>query len=234
MTETATIIALWEAGQGPARGRAARVLAAAGEADPAALTLGEAARRLLALRARLIGETLACLATCPSCGEVNAAAIATRALAGAGAAIGPIRAEAAGWRATARQLTLADLDDAAEAADLDSAMALLRERALVSVERPDDVGADAPVPDALVAAAETALDAADALADPSMAFACAACGTRWDTAFDAAAFLVEELGARARRSLADIATLARSYGWSEADILAMPAARRRIYLELAG
>jgi hypothetical protein len=234
MTETATLIALWEAGQGQARGRATRLLAAAGEADPAGLTLGEAARRLLALRARLVGETLACLASCPSCGEVNAAAIATDALTAAGAEPGPVAVEVAGWRATARQLTLGDLDDAAAAPDLDTATALLRDRAILAVERPGGIDGNAPMPEALVMAIESELDAADALADASMAFTCAGCGTGWDTAFDPAAFLAQELGAKARRSLAEVATLARSYGWSEADILAMPAARRRIYLELAG
>jgi hypothetical protein len=234
MTDAATIVALWEAGQGPARGRTARLLAAAGEVDPAGLTVGEAARRLLALRARLVGEVLACLAPCPSCGEANEAAIATDVLLAVPADPGPIHVEAAGWRATARQLTLADLDDAAGCPDIETASALLRDRAIVTLERPDGAGPDAPAPDPLLVAVEEGLDAADGLADPGIAFTCAACGTGWDVALDAAAFLVQELAAKARRNLAEVATLARSYGWSEADILAMPAARRRIYLELAG
>jgi hypothetical protein len=234
MTDVATIVALWEAGQGPARGRATRLLAAAGEVEPARLTLGEAARRLLALRARLVGETLACLAACPACGEANEAAIATGALLAVPGDPDPIRAEAAGWRATARQLTLADLDDAATCPDVETATALLRDRAILTLERPDGADPDAPAPDALVMAVEDGLDGADGLADPRISFICAACGAGWDITLDPAAFLAQELAVKARRNLAEIAALARSYGWSEADILAMPAARRRVYLELAG
>ena len=58
MAELGVILGFWEAAAGPARGRASRLLAAAGEADPLGLTLGQAACRLIELRSRLIGDSL--------------------------------------------------------------------------------------------------------------------------------------------------------------------------------
>jgi hypothetical protein len=51
-------------------------------------------------------------------------------------------------------------------------------------------------------------------------------------AFDIAAYLWQEVDARARRALRDTHTLARAYGWREADILAMSDFRRQQYLEM--
>jgi hypothetical protein len=53
------------------------------------------------------------------------------------------------------------------------------------------------------------------------------------TLFDIGRYLWEELRAQAVRLLHEVHTLARFYGWREADILALSAARRHAYLELA-
>jgi hypothetical protein len=42
-----------------------------------------------------------------------------------------------------------------------------------------------------------------------------------------------EVDVRARRLLADVATLARTYGWTEPEVLALSEARRAAYLRLA-
>ncbi|HEX2516118.1 MAG TPA: phage baseplate protein, partial [Chloroflexota bacterium] len=39
---------------------------------------------------------------------------------------------------------------------------------------------------------------------------------------------------RARRLLREVHTLARAYGWREAEILALPGRRRQTYLDLVG
>jgi hypothetical protein len=46
-------------------------------------------------------------------------------------------------------------------------------------------------------------------------------------------FLAVEVAGLAKQQLLEVAILARAYGWSEAAILAMPPARRRVYRELA-
>ncbi len=51
---------------------------------------------------------------------------------------------------------------------------------------------------------------------------------------DIASFLWKALHAWAKLMLGDVHELARAYGWTEADILALPSpTRRQIYLELA-
>ena len=49
---------------------------------------------------------------------------------------------------------------------------------------------------------------------------------------DIASFFWSEIHSWAQRALREVATLARAYGWREADILSMSARRRQAYLEM--
>src|SRR5262249_27105127 len=75
---------------------------------------------------------------------------------------------------------------------------------------------------------------ADPLAETRLALVCPGCGHAWDATLDIAAFLWEEIEARARRTLFEVHTLASAYGWSEAQILALSASRRALYVEMVG
>lgn len=72
----------------------------------------------------------------------------------------------------------------------------------------------------------------DPLADPQLALSCEACGEHFTVAFDIAAFLWREIEAWSARLLADVHTIASAYGWSEAEILALPPTRRQVYIDL--
>lgn len=235
----AELLSLWEAAGSRAAGREQRLLSAAGCADPGALPVGEATRRLLALRVRLAGTSLAGVARCPACGTACEVALDADALAGAApvqserAEAGQVEVALQGWRVTARPLTLDDLAAGAACPDADAAERLLAERAVVAVRPPAGTAATEPLPAPLRDAIDAALDALDPLADPRLALACAACGHGWELTFDAARFLADELEARARRLLGEVATLARAFGWSEHEILSLAPERRRLYLELA-
>jgi hypothetical protein len=61
---------------------------------------------------------------------------------------------------------------------------------------------------------------------------CPACAHRWEAPFDIVPFFWTEIATEAKRLLREVHTLARSYGWREADVLAMSATRRRSYLEV--
>ena len=65
-----------------------------------------------------------------------------------------------------------------------------------------------------------------------MGLSCPECGAVSSALFDASTFLLAELR-RADGIFAEVDRLARAYHWSEAEILALPLARRRRYLELA-
>jgi hypothetical protein len=92
-------------------------------------------------------------------------------------------------------------------------------------------------PGELPAAAAAALAAELALRDPQceveFRLRCAGCGHAWLSLLDVAAFYWAELAVQARRLLGEVRQLAAAYGWREADVLAMSAARRAAYLEQA-
>ena len=85
-------------------------------------------------------------------------------------------------------------------------------------------------------AAFPAIDAALEQSDPLTCFrietTCPACGRTGDHAVDLEALLLGHIQRAQRALLGDIHTLATHYGWSERAIAAMPAWRRRVYLEL--
>ncbi|NES30301.1 hypothetical protein GCE86_07650 [Micromonospora terminaliae] len=62
---------------------------------------------------------------------------------------------------------------------------------------------------------------------------CPGCGDGVVATLDVAELLWERVVRRAPAVLAEVAALAAAYGWAEADILALPAGRRRVYLALA-
>lgn len=89
-------------------------------------------------------------------------------------------------------------------------------------------GTEVPAPwQAPLAAALAERDPLSALAVEA---ACPACGHVHDVEVDLQSLLLAHFGARQRRLLDEVATLARAFHWSEAQILALPAWRRAHYL----
>ena len=76
------------------------------------------------------------------------------------------------------------------------------------------------------------IERADPGADISLNLICPTCDHRWQITFDIVTFFWTEINNLAKRLLREVHTLARAYGWREADILAMSAARRQAYLEM--
>jgi hypothetical protein len=77
---------------------------------------------------------------------------------------------------------------------------------------------------------ERSLDDADPWADITVAVRCPACAHEASVALDMASLLWEEIDSRAQRLLGDVHTLARAYGWTEPEVLALSATRRAAYL----
>lgn len=73
---------------------------------------------------------------------------------------------------------------------------------------------------------------ADPLAEILLQFDCPTCSDSFQEPLELASFVWSELEADARHLLLDVHTLALTYGWSEADILAMSPVRRHLYLEM--
>ncbi|MDJ0824920.1 MAG: hypothetical protein QNJ16_05395 [Rhodobacter sp.] len=94
--------------------------------------------------------------------------------------------------------------------------------------------ATADLPRAEIDAWEQAFDAGLAKVlpgfEPELPFDCPECGATSGWWFDP----IDWIGQHTRQCLAEVDTLARTYGWSEAAILALPEARRHQYLSIIG
>ena len=89
------------------------------------------------------------------------------------------------------------------------------------------------MPTAAQAAIAAEIAALDPQAELLVDLVCPSCGAAWQDVFDTINFLWAEIRTRARRLLQHIDTLARAYGWREADVLAMSEARRGLYVQMA-
>lgn len=191
----------------------------------ARLDVGRRDALLFQSRALLFGTAIEGFATCGRCGcaiEVSMAA----------PQISADRAEAADhdpWLALNtdgrvieyRLPTSLDLAAIARCDSIEAAHQRLRERCIRGA---DAVGIAAAVREIARRAEPASLD---------VALECPSCGHAWTVDFDIAVFFWDEVSRLARRLLRDVDAMARRYGWSEHDILAMSDTRRRHYLELA-
>lgn len=197
----------------------------------ARLPIGARDARLLRLRSALFGDLVEAVCSCPSCGERLEVAFDLRDLPGDDAAApdgdaGPARRLTLGERQIAlRPPNSLDLLAMAGEADLAAARQALLGRCLTAA---------GPLPEELAEALASQIEALDPLARVELELGCAGCGHGWVAAFDIAGFLWAELDAWAARTLREVHSLARAYGWREADILAMSPRRRQAYLELVG
>ncbi len=193
--------------------RALRLAEVAGIAQARDLPLGARDAALLALWGQWFGAQVPCLDTCPDCGqsvEFDLPLEMFRA--------GPQAEPREGWRV----LTTADLMEAA-ALPPEQARAALAQAVTGDAKTAEDT-----------AEIEDWLDRADPMARLTIHLGCAHCGTEWDSPFDIVRHLWAAFRTAGQRLLHDVHMLARHYHWSEAEILALPANRRRAYLELIG
>lgn len=228
----AELLDAWErAAAEPPPARALRLLAACTQASDdelRALPVGRRDALLLELRVRLFGPQIESLAECPACHEQLELAFPAHAIrAEAEPPDDPLQVSFGAYTVTARLPTAGDLL-ALHAAN-GAARELLLERCVLAVEG----GPAEPLPDEVVGALAQHMAAADPQADVQIALSCPACGAAWSAPFDIVSFLWRELDAWARRTLREVHTLARAYGWREPDVLALSPRRRRAYIELA-
>jgi hypothetical protein len=231
------LLDVWE--RGVAASRTTRGTALVALADPAAtpgLATGERERRLLLLRRALFGRSMSALATCPRCGERHDVEFDVDGLLthGAASADDRITLRHDEMTLTLRPVTGEDLEAAANAGDVEAAMATLVSRCVVDARRGEEALPPCSVPRAAWTAVGDALGAADPLADLSAALDCAACGEHWTAALDTADYLWRELEGWAHRLLRDVAGLAAAYSWTEDDVLRLSPSRRAVYLSLGG
>ena len=241
MTELSALstLDLWERAQDRTEVRRALVLAEAGgpPAEPAELErlpIGRRDVRLLELYRALGGSALEATASCPSCSEtveleVDVAALLDRAARGRA----PAPVEAHGFTVAWRAPDSLDVEAAAAGRDVGEAERVLLERCVLSATGPEGPVDPRELPPEVRAAVTEAMAEADPLAEVLVDVSCPACGAGFVADVAVAAFVWAELRAEAERLLREVDVLARAYGWTDPEVLALGERRRAAYLALA-
>ncbi|MBD2102593.1 phage baseplate protein [Leptolyngbya sp. FACHB-261] len=235
------ILQIWEIGQGQhPLDRALTLLRFAyperSSAELASLSIGQRDAHLLTLRELTFGSQLTGSAECSRCKErlefaLNAADIrlidAT---------------DTASSKVQTYSLTLAEFELELRLPNSWDLAALVRARAtpspwllqrcLLKASRQGSSVTYAELPPQVLEQLVEQMTEWDPQAEIQLNLECPACQHRWSALFDILSFFWTELGVQAKRLLREVHTLARFYGWREADILAMSPLRRQFYLDL--
>jgi hypothetical protein len=228
----------WEQGisQSPTR-RALTLLAVAcpdlSHDALARMSIGRRDGYLLTLREWMFGSQLTSLADCHHCGEQLELSFD----------VADVRATPEREFGDMMTLQLAEYTarfrlpnslDALAASEGDIAMArrMLLERCVLDVQYNGAAMSPVDLPPDLIDALIARMAQDDPQADIELDLTCPACGQTWRATFDIVSFFWNEINTWAYRMLRDVHALATSYGWREADIVAMSPWRRQVYLDM--
>lgn len=201
----------------------------------ASLPIGERERRAVALRVTTFGALAEGVDECPACGVSHEVVPPLRAiLESASAVTEPVRLSSRGYELLIRVPDSRDQASITHQSGVAAARAELLERCVIEASRAGEPVAAGELPAEVVAEVADALAARDGNAETLITLTCTGCGELWTIVFDAGEFLWREVVIRARRLLREIDVLARTYHWSEAEVLTMSAQRREAYLDLVG
>jgi hypothetical protein len=235
------LLRVWEVGEDQhPLDRALTLLAAACPEltldELAALSIGQRDARLLTVRELTSGPRLNGFVECPRCAERLEFDVS----------VGDLRLaedsemEEEAWELVTGALALRfrlpnsrDLATVLGSQDPSAARNLLVQRCVLEASRDGVSVAANELPADVIAGLARRMSECDPQAEVLLDLRCPMCDHAWQVLFDIVTFFWAELAAQAKRLLREVHTLARAYGWSEADILDMSARRRQFYLEMA-
>jgi len=131
-----------------------------------------------------------------------------------------------------RSLNSIDLAAVASYKNTKELRKMLAKRSILKMRGDNDISYD-NLGDGLIDALSENLSRIDPMAVMKIDLACPECGGDLSLSLDIVSFFWKEIDAQAKRLMREVNVLARYYGWSEADILSMSAARRYYYMEMA-
>jgi hypothetical protein len=231
------ILRAWERGAGrPAASRAAATLEIIPQAERpggnAPLFVHDAA--LMSLRISLLGPRLDAVVRCPGCGTEFDMPLDLSALASATPEPAIVSVEADGFAATVRPPAAQDLLALpSKGLPADAFAAALFRRCVEQATYLGRPVEPSTLPAEIRAAAAAALSERG-MESPCADLTCGECGHRWLAPVDVAGVLLRDVDEWARRHLDEVHRIASAYHWSERDILALSAARRKFYLDAIG
>jgi hypothetical protein len=208
----------------------------AAEGTAQSMPLGQRDAQLLDLQQALFGPTLDALAQCPQCNErlelsLHVADLRLPDVPGLAVTEPVVCVAQDGYHLRSRLPNSQDLAAVAEVKEMHTARATLLQRCLIDATHAGQPLAAHMLPDALMQQLDAAMRAADPQADTELALQCPACTHGWTEPFDIGSYLLSSLEQWSERCLDQVHTLARAYGWTEAQILALSPARRARYIE---
>jgi hypothetical protein len=199
------------------------------------LSVGDRERLLFATAARLLGNRFDLVTSCEACSTIVEVAVRLDHL----IALRPdvsgkeftLSSHVGPWSVLCKPLTGEDIENA-----MRQEQAAPRSLLLAGVVELRDPEGRKVAPDLLPAECETALETILAEMDPAAecraAITCPSCGAETQSLIDGFTILRSAFGSQ-QQLYQDVYCMARSYHWSEADILALPLLRRRRYLAVA-
>lgn len=198
------------------------------------LSIGRRNERLVRLRIETFGPTLEVTACCPHCNEQVEVEIDGRRLGGDSGDDdgGLLELRTEGYQIMFRPPDSRDLVLAAGCESVAEARSLLVERSIVETRSHGTVCSADELPEKVVLALADQITASDPFCEVLLELGCPQCGESWQRELDIAGFLWHEVDLGAKRLLSEVDALARAYGWTEAQVLALAPARRRRYLEM--
>ena len=200
-------------------------------------SVGRRDGRLLTLREHLFGRQVAALATCRKCGlQVDLAFATTDIRAPEAPPDASALVQIDGYQAVVRPITSYDLMELqpASGSTAQAGLTILLARSVIEASHNGNPVPAAALPPEVATAIARGLGELDPQAEVLLDMVCPDCGTQWQALFDIASFLWTELDAWAHRTFIEVHRLAWTYGWREADILALSPQRRQRYLQMIG
>jgi hypothetical protein len=200
----------------------------------AQLPVGVRDAHLLALHDAWFGTELQTVTNCEACGsrlepDFGARDIRTAPVAEPNARPDTLRHD--GYEVEYRLPNSDDMLAIASIQDLATAQQTLLQRCVGWIRCSDGAPAE-HLPDGLAARIGAEMSRQDPGADIELRLRCPVCDHEQSAIFDIVDYLRGELDDWAQRTLADVHLLARAYGWSEHEILALSPARRQLYVEM--
>lgn len=189
--------------------------------------------QLLTLYRQRYGQRLRAVSPCPECDGLLELNFAVDDLLAALAAPSPdeLTLDVDGYELTLRLPAIADLVRAQRGGDLERAQREITAGCVCACVHGGVAVGPADLPAAVMERVEQQLGRFD-LGAEAIELTCPDCATRWSATLDVTTLVLAELDAETHRLLTDVHILARAYGWSEAEIAALPPRRRRRYVEM--
>ncbi len=237
------LLSVWEQGQGHSLPVCAQVLLDAAEGESSSqsgeISIGQRDQLLLNIRQQVFGSQLVATVSCPSCNcqlELNFQASDFFAEPKTESDLGNDKQESnyirhGDYEVHFRLPSNQDLLTIAKHVSNELARQELLERCLTEIKC-NGHPAELPIPIEVIECVIGEMELVDSHANLLLALKCSECENCWKDQFDILSFFWHEIGSWARGVLHEVHVLASAYGWSESEILALSAVRRRRYLEM--